>query len=325
MIRPPWLLPALTICLLTTAAMLLPAVPVNRPQDEETVVLTHRDRAGGHEARRIVDARAAPYSAVGRIKGTMLCTASVVVHPRIVVTAAHCVRSGVKVDVHLGYQAGTDLDHFKATVWAIGAPQDFDGQSVHEAANDWAILLLERAPIGIHPFLLNQPSADELEQQQILMPSYAVDVAAAQSLSLDPACSARKRVWNVLLHDCQTSLGGSGAPLLIKLRQEYAVVGVHTGAVLERDAAYQRATFVGYEATGTWAFAKAVHALSARLDSGERLAAAGSLAHLPVAARSDVTHRDPFLSPPRAGRDWRRTSQCFPASASSRVANTTRQ
>ena len=166
-------------------------------------------------------------------------------------------------------------------MWAIGAQQNFAGQSVQEASNDWAVLLLERAPKGIRPFLLAELSVDQLKRlgRQIFMPSYAIDTASAQVLSLDPACSVRNLAWNVLVHDCMTSSAGSGAPLLIRQEQEYAIVGVHTGALLERDEALNSVRFIGHEATGVWTFAKAVHSLSAQLKNDERLHTAGPLAH----------------------------------------------
>ena len=111
------------------------------------------------------------------------------------------------------------------------------------------------------------------------MPSYAVDMAEGQSLSLDPACSVRKHAWNVLVHDCQTSFSGSGAPLLIRQEEEYAVVGVHTGSILERDEALNTMRLVGHEATGAWAFAAAIRALSARLEKDGDLDVAALLAH----------------------------------------------
>jgi hypothetical protein len=217
---------SLSICLLATAAVLAPAAVVTKLQGNVHSSHPEPNLADANEPRQIVDAGVAPYSAVGRIKGTMLCTAAVVLHPRIALTAAHCVQAGATVAFQLGYQAGTEFGRFKATVWAIGARQLSTGQSVLDASNDWAVLLLERAPIGIRPFLLGELSGDALKRlgRQILMPSYALDVAAAQSLSLDPACSVRKLAWNVLIHDCMTTSGGSGAPLLIKQEQEYAVV-----------------------------------------------------------------------------------------------------
>jgi hypothetical protein len=212
----------------------------------------------------------------------MLCTAAVVLHPRIALTAAHCVQVNAAPAVfQLGYQAGTDLGRFKATVWAIGAQQHLTSQSVLDASNDWAVLLLDRAPTGIRPLLLSELSADGLRRlgRHILLPSYAVDVAAAQVLSLDPACAVRKLAWHVLVHDCMTSAAGSGAPLLIRREQEYAVVGVHSGAILERDEKLHVMRFVGNEATGTWTFADAIHELAAQLNKHGRIDVATPLAH----------------------------------------------
>jgi hypothetical protein len=272
---------AASICLLATASMLPNPLLTRTSQDDASRARSNDDHAGDIEARRIVDARVAPYSVVGRIKGTMVCTAAVVLHPRIALTAAHCVETGAGVVFQLGYQGGTDLGRFKATVWAIGAHQDFTGQSVHDASNDWAVLVLDRAPIGVQPFGLSELPADGLRQlgRQILMPSYGVDMAAAQVLSLDPACSIRKLAWNVLVHDCQTSSGGSGAPLLIKRKQGYEVVGIHTGAILERDEALQSVKLIGYEATGAWTFAEAIHELSAQLRRSGTFDVAGPLGH----------------------------------------------
>jgi len=240
-----------------------------------------------NDERHIVDARLPPHAAVGRLKGIMTCTAAVVVHPRIVLTAGHCIASAggsstsLKAYFQPGYQAGTDLGRFAAKVWDMGVRQDFASQSVHEASNDWAVLLLERAPIGIRPLLLSAQSADVLRGlgRQVLMPSYSIDIAGAQALSLDPACSVRKRAWNVLIHDCKTSSGGSGAPLLVRERGWYAVVGIHSAAILERDEQHRTMRLLGQEATGAWTFAHAVHALSARLKSADNLAISGPLAH----------------------------------------------
>src|SRR5260370_7740357 len=44
-----------------------------------------------NDHRRIVDARLSPYSAIGKFKGTMTCTAAIVLNPRIIITAGHFV------------------------------------------------------------------------------------------------------------------------------------------------------------------------------------------------------------------------------------------
>lgn len=272
------------------AILLWPAAAMPASDGEQDLSAQPRETyksVSNDDRRRIVDARAAAYAAVGRFTGTMTCTAAVIVHPRIIVTAGHCVanRNGrirpSKLIFQPGYQAGTDLGQLQARVWAVGTTQMFGPQSVQDASNDWAILLLERAPVGIRPFLLSNRSKDTLMQlgQQILMPSYSIDIAAAQSLSVDPACSVLGLVWNVLIHDCKASYGGSGAPLLIRQNRWFAVVGIHSGSILARDEESHAMKLIGQEAIGAWTFADAAYALLSRLKSVDDPNVVAPLAH----------------------------------------------
>src|SRR6266849_925788 len=154
--------------------------------------------------RRIVNARLSPYSAIGRFKGTMTCTAAIVLNPRIIITAGHCLteRDGTtrrsNLSFQLGYQTGTDLGRFQATVWAVGSRQSFTHESVQQASRDWAILVLDRAPTGVHPLLLNYHSLKALKllERQILLPAYSNDIINAEVLSVDPACTVRDLFWD---------------------------------------------------------------------------------------------------------------------------------
>lgn len=225
------------------------------------------------DSRRIVDARLPSYAAIGKFKGTMACTAAIVLHPRIIITAGHCIteRDGTTKRSNLlfrpGYQAGTDLGRFRATIWAVGSKQSFKRQSVHDASQDWAILVLDRAPVGVRPFVLSHHSFATLKSldRQILMPSYSDDVANAEVLSVDPACSVRDVVWDVLIHNCKARFGSSGAPLLMRDQLRYAVVGIHTGSMYASDEEGHIAKFVGNRAIGSWMFTEALMALSRRL------------------------------------------------------------
>lgn len=223
---------------------------------------------------RVVDVGASPYGAVGRLKGTMTCTAAIIVHPRIIVTAAHCIasRNGTiapsKLIFQPSYQSGEDLGRFEATVWAVGSQQGSAAQSVDDAANDWAILVLDRVPVGIRPLRLRNSSGQELTrlERQILMPNYAIDATGARSLRVDPACSVLGLAWNVLLHDCRASPGASGAPLLMRDGHWYAVVGIHTASLWGRNEEGRIAKLLGNSASGAWSFANALAALSRRLN-----------------------------------------------------------
>jgi protease YdgD len=224
--------------------------------------------------RHIVDARLKPYAAVGKFEGAMACTAAIVVDPRIIVTAGHCIteRDGSirksRLSFRLGYQAGTELGRFAATVWAVGSKQSFKRQSVHNASQDWVILVLDRAPKGVEPFVLGDHSFDALKarERELFMPSYSNDIGDAEFLVVDPACSIRDLVWDVLIHDCRGRFGSSGAPLLLRDRLQPALVGIHTGSMFASDDAGHVAKFVGNRAIGTWTFTQSLLALRRELN-----------------------------------------------------------
>ncbi len=226
------------------------------------------------DRRQIVVANRSPYSAIGKLNGTMTCTAAIVLNPRIIVTAGHCIteKSGAirrsNLSFQPGYQLGTDLGRFQATVLAIGSKQSFTHESVREASSDWAILVLDRAPAGVRPLLLSRHSleASELPGQQIVLPAYSNDIGNAEVLSVDPACTVSHLVWDALVHTCRARPGSSGAPLLLREGSGYAIVGIHTASMYASDEDGHVARFIGNQAIASWKFADSVFALSRQLD-----------------------------------------------------------
>jgi protease YdgD len=229
---------------------------------------------GSH--RQIVDARLSPYSAVGKFKGTMTCTAAIVLDPRIIVTAAHCImeKDGTigrsSFSFQPGYRSGNDNAKFGATVWAVGSRQSVGHETVRDAARDWAILVLDRAPLGVQPFVLSRHSIGTLEisEPQVQLPAYTDDVADAEALSLDSACTIRDLLWDTLIHNCTAGRGSSGAPLLAREEHGYAIIGIQAASIFEGDQSGHIARFVGNQAIGSWMFMKAVFALSRQLNTG---------------------------------------------------------
>jgi V8-like Glu-specific endopeptidase len=239
------------------------------PADKTSVPLLD----GSH--RQIVDARLSPYSAVGKFKGTMTCTAAIVLDPRIIVTAAHCImeRDGTigrsSFSFQPGYRPGDDNAKFDATVWAVGSRQSVGHETVRDAARDWAILILDRAPLGVQPFVLSRHSIVTLEisEKQVQLPAYTDDVADAEALSLDSACAIRDLMWDTLIHNCTAGRGSSGAPLLVREENGYAIIGIQAASIFEGDQSGHIARFVGNQAIGSWMFMKAALALSRQLNT----------------------------------------------------------
>jgi protease YdgD len=236
-------------------------------------------------AQHITDVRQSPYAAVGRFNGTMTCTAAMVLHPRIIITAGHCIAERKQAprrhyfSFQPGYQTEPDLGRFEAVVSAVGSLQKLKHQSAHEASTDWAILVLDRAPADVRPFLLSRYSPGVLRsfERKMLLPSYSQDVTGFQSLTIDAGCAVHDSLWGVLVHDCKASLGSSGAPLLIREHQWYAVVGLHSGAMFAADGDGRVTKLIGNSAIGAWTFADALQTLLQRLDRGDDMS--GEAAH----------------------------------------------
>ena len=223
--------------------------------------------------RQIVDARLSPYSAIGKLRGATTCTAAIVLNPRIIVTAAHCVTERDGTTKHsnlfqLSYQSGADLGRFQATVWAIGSKQGFTHETVREVSGDWAILILDRAPVGIHPLLFSRYSLKAVAslKPQILLPAYSNDIVNAEVISVDPSCTVRALSSDTLIHTCVARPGSSGAPLLLRDGLDLAIIGIHTASIFASDRDGHVGRFVGNQAVASSMFSEAVLALSEQLD-----------------------------------------------------------
>ena len=197
----------------------------------------------GDYGRHIINERPSPYWAIGKLTGPLPCTGAIVLHPRIVLTSSHCATGNMSPPAHgtltfqLANQIASSSSAFNGRLWAMGAIQHRDWQTVHEASEDWAIILLDGRPGGIRPLRVGNYSLQQLmsHQGQLLLPRYSFDIAKAEMLGLGAPCSIRGAAWRILLHDCTPTASASGAPLLMKDDVWYAVVGVHSGSMYVDD------------------------------------------------------------------------------------------
>lgn len=258
-------------------AVLLPVVLTELPSVFSPESIVGRESAPRSVTeinhRQIVDARLSPYSAIGKLRGAMTCTAAIVLNSRIIVTAAHCVTERDGTTKHssvfqLSYQSGADLGRFQATVWAIGSKQDFSHETVREVSGDWAILILDRAPADVRPLLLGRFALKELasSEPQIRLPAYSNDVLNAEVISVDPSCSVRELSSGTLIHTCVARPGSSGAPLLRQDGSDFAIIGIHTASIFASAGNGHVGRFVGNQAVDSSTFSEAVLRLSRQLD-----------------------------------------------------------
>jgi protease YdgD len=179
-----------------------------------------------------VDAAQAPWRSLARLQvpGEARCTA-VVVAPRLVLTAAHCLfgaRLGHympagSVHVLTGYAAGSYAKHSLAVSYQLGA------QSPSGPATDFAVVTLAE-PIGDAPLPL--AAANPPPGTKIMLGGYNQD--RGEVIEADLGCAIVATPPGRLVHSCAGTHGTSGAPLLARdAAGAWTIVGLQVAAFVD--------------------------------------------------------------------------------------------
>ncbi|MGC2857728.1 trypsin-like serine peptidase [Novispirillum sp. DQ9] len=200
----------------------------------------------GEDDRIQVDARAYPWSAIGRLtKGDgSLCTA-VLIGPATALTASHCLwndRTGAwmpasAIFLTLGWEVG---EWTAATqVERVDLPPDASAPRrdapLARMAGDWAVLRLA-APVGrtvgwldVAPLDLASYHAMVARRPVVLQAGYSAD--RRHVLTGHVGCHIHGWVADgVLAHDCDATRGDSGSPLFAWLDGRFQVLGTHVSS-----------------------------------------------------------------------------------------------
>jgi protease YdgD len=198
------------------------------------------------DRRMVVDARQPPWNAVAKVQtnaGTH-CTGALVGR-QIVITSAHCLYNPrthglvrpVSLHILFGYERGGFLWHTLVTGYVVGG--GFDGtRPGQQLAADWARLDLAQAPPpGIEPLKLAQ--ALPPPGTPVALAGYSQD--RTHLLMADRSCRITGiltlKGGQLLTHDCSSTRGTSGGPLLIERGDRWEVVGVNIAVTLSANIA----------------------------------------------------------------------------------------
>lgn len=181
------------------------------------------------------DEQASPWKAVGRldIEDVGYCTATLIA-PDLVLTAAHCVfdKEGARVPPEdIVFRAGYRQGRIEAErkVVQVAMPDAYRYKSkdaVTRIANDVALLRLE-TPIATHvinPFLVEQRS---LNKGDVTVVSYGRGRATLPSLQA--TCAVLRSYKGVMVMNCDTTFGSSGAPVFRREGTRIKIASVVSG------------------------------------------------------------------------------------------------
>ena len=176
------------------------------------------------------------FTAVGRLNlsGKGFCTATLIA-PQVVITAAHCTfypRTGKPIPadrIHFaaGWRQGKPLAHSVAK-HVRRHPRYEHGKPI---SADIAIIVLAE-PINdarITPIPIDR----ETERVRLIVPLTLVSYARDRPHlpSVESGCVVRSVQGRVLLTDCDSHFGASGAPILHETAEGFAVLGVVSGVI----------------------------------------------------------------------------------------------
>ena len=188
--------------------------------------------------RRIpVDPDRPPWNAVAKVQTNTAqhCT-GVLIASAVVLTAAHCVYNPLTrallqpVSLHVLFGYRRDQYRWHRGVVHVAVGPGFDGTLRQAQPSDWALLGLAQA-VPLPPL----PIARDAVRSGTAVALAGYNQDRAQLLLADPLCHVLRVQRQsgglaFVLHDCEATRGTSGAPLLMRLGDGWAVAAINIAA-----------------------------------------------------------------------------------------------
>jgi len=205
----------------------------------------------GEDDRVPVTSRAYPWSAIGRLEQmdtngevAASCTGTLI-GKSLVLTNSHCVvdrQTGQLVKRVIRFRPNVIRDRSQAVAFAINIRYGETGENGF-GPDDWALVTLDR-DLGSQFGTIGWRSlpVEKLQAlgKTIRLVGYSGDFPEqnpGRTASIHPGCSILQEVQGFLRHDCDTSSGASGGPLLAQFNGRYEIIALHAGTLGENNRA----------------------------------------------------------------------------------------
>ncbi|MCW5716401.1 MAG: trypsin-like serine protease [Bauldia sp.] len=198
------------------------------------------DHYFGRDDRVLMDTTQFPWRVIGTLVGDDgSCTASLI-GPDLLITAAHCIETenGINADqvFETAFADGGGVSA-RVTEWFVAPSRANDRATDFEPSQtDWALLRIHR-PLGAKLGFLEvrgmESFGDAVLQRPVSQAGYSWDTGTF--LSGNTGCSfLAVEVENTVIHNCDTTHGDSGSPLMFRDGDAFIIVALDSTFRSER-------------------------------------------------------------------------------------------